>query len=91
MQGSFTSTAFRVRDEQAFATDPAVLAMEKHMDLYAGKRDGATLHCVASKGTQPKTNHEDFAPAIRPAGVAGALLCGPVAGGCGRDVRESLS
>lgn len=65
LQGSFYSTAFRVRDEQAFATDPAVLAMQKRMDMFAGERDGATLHCIASKDAQPKTTLEVFAPAIR--------------------------
>lgn len=64
MQGSFYSTAFRVRDEQAFATDPAVLAMQKHVDMFEGQRNGATLHCFASKDTHPKTILEVFAPAI---------------------------
>jgi len=64
MQGSFYSTAFRVRDEQAFETDPAVVAMLKHMDMYAGKRNGATLHCIASKDTKPKSMLDVFAPAI---------------------------
>lgn len=27
LQGSFYSTAFRVRDEQAFSTDPAILGL----------------------------------------------------------------
>jgi hypothetical protein len=64
LQGSFYSTAFRVRDEQAIATDPAVIAMQKHMDMFAGQRDGVTLHCIASKDTQPKTILEVLAPAI---------------------------
>ena len=49
LQGSFFSTAFRVRDEQAFATDPLILEMQKHMDMFAGTRDCKTLHCIASK------------------------------------------
>lgn len=55
LQGSFYSTAFRVRDEGAFNTDPAILEMQKHMDLFAGERNGVMLRCIASKDTQPKT------------------------------------
>ena len=64
LQGSFYSSAFRVRDERAFATDPAILEMQKHMDMFAGQRDGATLHCLASKDTQPKAPLEVHAAAI---------------------------
>jgi len=64
LQGSFYSTAFRVRDEDAFNADPAILEMQKHMDMFAGERDGAMLHCITSKDTQPKTMLQVFAPAI---------------------------
>jgi len=64
LQGAFYSTAFRVRDEQAFATDPAILEMQKHMDMFAGQRDGATLHSIASKDTPPNAPLEVHAAAI---------------------------
>ena len=64
LQGTFYSTPFRVRDEQAFATDPAILEMQKHIDMFAGELDGATVHCIASKDAQPKTILQVFAPAI---------------------------
>lgn len=64
LQGTFYSSAFRVRDEQAFATDPAILEMQKHMDMFAGKRGAATLHCIASKDTRPKAPLEVHAAAI---------------------------
>lgn len=64
LQGIFYSTAFRVRDEQSFAIDPAILEMQKHMDMFAGQRNGATLHCIASKDTQPKAPLEVHAAAI---------------------------
>ena len=64
LQGPFYSTPFRVRDEQAFATDPAILEMQKHMDMFGGELDGARVHCIASKDTQPKTILQVFAPAI---------------------------
>ncbi len=64
LQGTFYSTPFRVRDEQAFATDPAIVEMQKHMDMFAAELDGATVHCICSKGTQPKTILQVFAPAI---------------------------
>lgn len=64
LQGSFYSTPFRVRDEQAFAADPAILEMQKHMEMFTGELDGATVYCIASKNTQPKTVLQVFAPAI---------------------------
>ena len=64
LQGSFYSTAFQVRDEQAFAADSATLETQKHMNMFAGERDGVMLHCIASKDTQPKTILQVFAPAI---------------------------
>jgi hypothetical protein len=38
--------------------------MQKHMDMFAGERDGVMLHCIASKDTQPKTILQVHAPAI---------------------------
>jgi hypothetical protein len=64
LQGSFYSTAFRVRDEEAFGADPAILEMQQHLDMFAGEMDGAPVHCLCSKGTQPKTILQVFAPAI---------------------------
>jgi hypothetical protein len=64
LQGTFYSTAFRVLDDRAFALDPAVLEMQKHMDMFAGKRRGTTLHVIASKDTEPKTDLEVHAAAI---------------------------
>lgn len=64
LKGAFYSTAFRVRDEHTFATDPAILEMQKHMDIFAGQRDGATLHWISSKGTQPNAPLEVHAAAI---------------------------
>jgi hypothetical protein len=64
LQGSFYSTAFRVRDEAAFGADPAILEMQQHLDMFVGEMDGATVHCLCSKGTQPKTMLQVFAPAI---------------------------
>ncbi len=64
LQGSFYSTAFRVREERAFETDPVVMQMLKHLEMFTGQRDGRTLHCICSKGSQPKTNLEVRAPAI---------------------------
>jgi hypothetical protein len=64
LQGSFYSTAFCVRDEAAFGADPAILEMQQHLDMFVGELDGATVHCVCSQGTQPKTIFQVFAPAI---------------------------
>jgi hypothetical protein len=64
LEGIFYSTAFRVCDELAFAADPAILDMQKHMDMFAGKRCDVTLHCIASKDTQPNAPLEVHAAAI---------------------------
>jgi len=64
LQGTFYSTAFRVRDEQAFAADPVIREMQQHLDMFAGELDGDTVHCLCSKGAQPKTILQVFAPAI---------------------------
>jgi hypothetical protein len=64
LRGAFFSTAFQVVDEQAFATDPAILEMQKHVDMFAGNRDGEMLHCITSKGLPPQTLLTVRAPAI---------------------------
>ncbi len=64
LQGSFYSTAFRVHDERAFQTDPVILDMQKHMDMFAGQKDDTTVHCIASKDTPPKTTLQVHAAAI---------------------------
>ena len=64
LRGSFYSTAFRVRDEHAFAADPAIAEMQRHITMFKGELDGATIHCICSKDAQPKTILQVFAPAI---------------------------
>jgi hypothetical protein len=64
LRGSFYSTAFRVRNEGEFEADPVIRGMRMHMDMFAGRRHGSILYCIASKDTRPPAPLEVFAPAI---------------------------
>jgi hypothetical protein len=55
LQGKFFSTAFRVKDDDAFEGDIGVVDLRHHVDIYSGNEGEETLHCIVSKDCQPRT------------------------------------
>jgi hypothetical protein len=64
LQGEFYSTAFRVADDKAFAIDPAMKALLKHIELFQGEEDGMFLYCITNKHGEPGTRLKVLKPAI---------------------------
>ncbi len=55
LQGRFFTTAFRVVDDDGFATDPAVDQMRQNIEFFSGEREGERLYCLVHKGGLPET------------------------------------
>lgn len=64
LQDSFFSSAFRVRDDEAFEHDPAIVRLRRHLDIYSGREEDAVLHCIVSKDRQPGTRLRVARPAL---------------------------
>ena len=55
LQGRFFTTAFRVVDDEGFATDPIVNQMRQSFEFFSGDRAGERLYCLVQKGGVPET------------------------------------
>ena len=64
LQGNLYSTAFRLRDQEAFDADPQAMRIRQKFNIFSGTRDNKRLHRFTSRGALPPTDLYVARPAI---------------------------